>query len=206
MRERRGSTEPTHLDNHATLALVQNVFVGMTADHCDASADFSAFVRSNYEALVRGASFVLNDPHAAEDVVQDALIRLASRWESLALNGLPLLAYVRRTVYTSAIDHTRRRDRRTRLLGRLQAQPTTWADAATAIDTRHDVGQLIRQLPPRQRAVIVLRYLHDLSVDEVATILSISEGTVKSQTSRALEALRVHAAQEPSDAVKGQPS
>ena len=153
--------------------------------------DYVAFVRARQGALLRSAYLICGDHHVAQDLLQDALVKLASRWERLR-DEQPE-AYVRRILYRDAISRWRRLRREYLvdhqdpggLLGNHQLPDTT-----TAWMTHDEVRHALSQLPPRQRAVVVLRYYEDLSEAQIADALGIARGTVKSQASDALRTLR----------------
>lgn len=149
---------------------------------------FDEFVAASADRLVRTAYLLCGDRGHAEDLVQTALLRTARRWRTA--RGQPE-AYARKVLVNLAKD-------RWRTLGRRPPEaPLEGADRAGpvgAIDGLLDRDELLRateQLSSGQRAVLVLRYFDDLSVEETAAALGCSTGTVKSQTSRALERLRV---------------
>jgi len=147
-------------------------------------ADFERFVQDCSSKLLRTAYLLSGDRGHAEDIVQTALLRTARRWRRA--RALPE-AYARRVVVNLAKD-------RRRSLSRRPAEMRLEYDVPLAsVDTLVDRDALLRatrRLPPGQRAVLVLRFFDDLSVAETADALGISTGTVKSQTSRALERLR----------------
>ena len=142
--------------------------------------DYVAFVRARQGALVRAAYLICGDEHLAHDLVQDALVKLASRWERLRDEAPE--AYVRRILYRDAVSRWRRL-RRERLVD--HADPQGAFAAITAPEPVSDwvegadVRAALALLPPRQRAVIVLRYYEDLSEADIAATLGISRGTVK---------------------------
>ncbi|QCW50334.1 SigE family RNA polymerase sigma factor [Nocardioides dongxiaopingii] len=146
-------------------------------------ADFDEFVIGRSSALLRTATLLTGDSHDAEDLVQTALLRVARHW-SRALDNPE--AYTRRVLVNLAHDRSRRRKRRPEHLG---PPPDRVAPDDYAED-RDDLLRLLRQLPDRQRATVVLRYWEDLSVAETAQLLGCTEGTVKSATSKALTHLR----------------
>ena len=126
--------------------------------------------------------------HEAEDLVQSALTSAFPRWERLRPEDA--LAYVRRSIVNANVS----RWRRTRRLVSVPDVPErSTEDGAAASDAHLTLLPLIRDLPPRQRAVVVLRYLCDLSDPDIAETLGISPGTVRSQAFRALAALRAAA-------------
>jgi RNA polymerase sigma-70 factor (sigma-E family) len=149
-------------------------------------ADFDEFVIGRSSALLRTAILLTGDRHDAEDLVQTALLRVARHW-SRALDNPE--AYTRRVLVNLAYDRSRYRKRRPEQLGSPPDRAAT-DNYGGLIDDREDLLRLLRQLPDRQRATVVLRYWEDLSVAETAQILGCTEGTVKSATSKALAHLR----------------
>lgn len=149
---------------------------------------FDAFVTASSDRLLRTAYLLTGDRGHAEDVVQTALLRTARRWR--AAREAPE-AYARRVVVNLAKDRWRalsRRPAETSIAAGVEGDP-----AAPGSDRVLDRDLLVwaaRGLPPGQRAVLVLRFFDDLSVEETAQALGCSTGTVKSQTSRALAGLR----------------
>lgn len=158
----------------------------------DIDEDFTVFVRSRQRALVRAAYLVCGDHHAAADLVQGALTKAACRWEQLR-DGSPE-AYVRRIVYRDAISRWRKLRReqsydvQTPELQQLAGAAAR--DLAQEWVSGADVRAAVKDLPPRQRAILVLRYYEDLSEAQIADVLEISPGTVKSQAHSALRNLR----------------
>jgi RNA polymerase sigma-70 factor (sigma-E family) len=150
---------------------------------------FAAFVAARQRALLRAATLVSGDPHLAQDLVQDALLKLALRWERVG-PGEPE-AYVRRILYRDLVSW-RRRFRRERLG---EPADVAVADPATGTDDRVALRAALAQLTPKQRAVLVLRFYEDLSVHQTAALLGVSAGTVKSQSNAALGRLRAIAPQ-----------
>lgn len=154
--------------------------------------DFLDFVRARQEPLLRAAVLVCGDHHKAQDLLQEAFAKLASRWEQVR-GGAPD-AYVRRILYRDAVSHWRKW-RRERPYD-VHAPDGEFAAQASARDDVEDwvsgseVRAALADLAPRQRAVLVLRYYEDLSEEQIAEILGVSRGTVKSQASKALANLR----------------
>jgi RNA polymerase sigma-70 factor (sigma-E family) len=148
--------------------------------------DFDEFVVGRSQALLRTAVLLLGDRHDAEDLLQTALLRVARHW-SRARESPD--AYTRRVLINLAYDHSRYRRRHPESPGPLpdrpQAPPTDGEH-----DERDDLLRVLRELPERQRATVVLRFWEDLSVADTAALLGCSEGTVKSTTSKALARLR----------------
>jgi RNA polymerase sigma-70 factor (sigma-E family) len=154
-----------------------------------AEAEYVEFVQTRSSALLRTACLLTaGDRQAAEDLVQTALAQAYVAWwrirESAARE-----AYVRRILTRAAIRRTRRRAWRAE---ELMAEPPDdpVGDESDPVDVRLSVWPLLRALPARQRAVVVLRYYEDLSEAQIADALGCSPGTVKSHASRALATLR----------------
>lgn len=147
--------------------------------------DFGAYVAARRPALVRFAVALTGNSADAEDLVQSALARVAVRWSSVRRRDRPD-AYVRRTIVRLHINRWRR------LLSRERpaADPLERAAPPDDADTRQVVWEALATLPPRQRAVLVLRYYEDLSEADIAKVLGCAPGTVKSQASKALARLR----------------
>lgn len=148
-------------------------------------ADYRRYVQAHQTRLLRVAWLLTGNWAEAEDLVQTALIRCWPHWERVTRQGSPD-AYVRRAVVTAFLSSRRRFWHREVPTDALPDQPAQEA----ASETRSALLELVRSLPPRQRAVIALRFLDDMSERDVADALNCSVGTVKSQTSKALSALR----------------
>jgi RNA polymerase sigma-70 factor (sigma-E family) len=157
--------------------------------------EFREFVQRRAASLHRSAYLLCGDWHLANDLVQEALAKTYRHWARVQRADSPD-AYVRRIVVNEANRHWRRHRR--------QASTSTGVDTAVTTDAtdefvrRDGLRQALLALPPRQRATIVLRYLEGLTERETATILRCSEGTVKSQTSRGLAALKTYLQREES--------
>ncbi|MFZ0161214.1 MAG: SigE family RNA polymerase sigma factor [Kineosporiaceae bacterium] len=147
-----------------------------------------AFVLARRDALLTYAYLLTGDRHAAEDVVQIALVRTALAWPRVRHQGDPE-GYVRTAIARTAINTWRTRIRRRE---QVWAQPPErpGPDAVGEIDERDAMWRALSALPPRRRAVLVLRYYEGLSEAEIALVLGCSRGTVKSQASKALAQLR----------------
>lgn len=152
----------------------------------DADAGFTTYVTQRRLRLFRTACLLCGDPDQAEDIVQDALARLYAAWPR-ASRADNIDGYARRIVVTSHLNQLRRPWRREHVTADVGEPP-----AAVHLPTE-DLQVLwaaLRSLPLRQRQVVVLRHYLGLSVEETASDLGISAGTVKSQTSDGLAALR----------------
>ena len=155
----------------------------MGRDSDDGRADYLAFVESHQHRLLRAAYLICGNRHQAEDLLQDALLKLALRWPSVR-DGDPA-AYVRAILYRDAVSWWRRR-RREWLSAYPPERPDTDGDPALRLTVR----AALDRLPPRQRAVVVLRYFEDLTEVATAEALGVTVGTVKSQCHDALRRLR----------------
>ncbi len=156
----------------------------------DADSSFRDFVQARITALSRVAYLLTGDAHLAEDLLQQALIRVASRWESVVANGDPE-PYVRKVLYHQHISWWRRSRREPVSMGTLPE--TVEADHASAVAVSLSLQQALARLAPRQRAVLVLRFYEDLSEEQIAAALGCSVNTVKSQTRDALKRMRAFA-------------
>ncbi|HEV2891281.1 MAG TPA: SigE family RNA polymerase sigma factor [Frankiaceae bacterium] len=150
-------------------------------------AAFAAWVEAHGAGLLRVAYLLTGDGHQAEELVQSVLARALPVWATVAARGEPL-SYVRRALVNERTDVWRARGRREALAADVPER--SHPDHAPALDLRRDLLVALQRLPRRQRAVVVLRYLEDLPDDAIAGLLRCSEGTVRSQASRALVKLR----------------
>lgn len=146
---------------------------------------FEDFVRARGGALHRYAYVLTGNADDAADLVQEALLRLGDTWHRVVRKDDPE-GYVRTIMVRQHISWWRRR-RRERLVA--DAPETGYAE--TRLDGDTGLWTEVTALPPKQRAVLVLRYYEDLPDAQIARILGISEGTVRSQAARALDKLRV---------------
>jgi RNA polymerase sigma-70 factor (sigma-E family) len=150
--------------------------------------DFDEFVRTRSRALQRTAWLLTGDWAGAQDLVQTALAKCWVRWGRIERADQPD-AYVRRVMITTFLGWRRRRWTGESVVSYLPDEPAS-GDAFAAAELRDLLVAALRQLPPRQRAVIALRYFDDLTEAATADTLGCSIGTVKSQTARALTTLR----------------
>jgi RNA polymerase sigma-70 factor (sigma-E family) len=149
---------------------------------------FERFVGEHGDRLLHAAFGLCGDWQHAEDLVQQALIALARRWASVDANSL---GYAYRCLVRANIDRWRVLRRRPEVL----LDPQKLAALGQVSEPATSEEQLavlaaLRMLPPRQRAVVVLRYLQDLSEADTAAALGISVGAVKSGAARGLARLR----------------
>ncbi|BCB89444.1 SigE family RNA polymerase sigma factor [Phytohabitans suffuscus] len=153
----------------------------------DADKAFEDFVRARSAALVRYGYVLTGNPHDAADLAQEALARLGSAWSRVRRKDDPE-GYARTTMARLHISRWRRRRRE-----RLSADLPELGYTDPGLDRAEGDGGLWRALatlPRRQRAVLVLRYYEQYTDEEIAALLRISRGTVRSQAARALDKLR----------------
>lgn len=153
-------------------------------------ARFGEFVAARGTALYRVAYLLTGNHQDAEDLVQLALARLAARWTRLS-DPSRAEAYVRRTIYHHQVSRWRLRSWRREAATDVLPETPSSDDPIGQVDLRLRLRSALAQLPRGQRAVVVLRYFEDLPEREVAALLDVSVGTVRSQTYRALARLRV---------------
>jgi RNA polymerase sigma-70 factor (sigma-E family) len=151
-------------------------------------AAFVEFAQAVRGRLRRTAYLMCGDWDQASDHVQEGLIRVYVAWPRLTRAGGEY-AYARKAVVSAFIDHARRRSS-TEVATDGGFDVPSGHDVAESVTARDALRTALAALPSRQRACVVLRYFEDLSVADTATALGCSEGTVKSQTSRALASLR----------------
>jgi RNA polymerase sigma-70 factor (sigma-E family) len=144
---------------------------------------FVAFVERAWQRHLRLALLLTGDRLRAEELLQDSLVRVYERWRKLSRRD-DLHAYLRRVLANNATSTWRGR-RRESLVAEVPDRP-----APAGAEPDAELRKALRSLPPRQRAVIVLRLYEDLSERQTAEILGISVGTVKSQYARGLDRLR----------------
>lgn len=149
------------------------------------TSTFDDFVRVRGRALWRAAYLLTGNPDSAEDLVQTALSRTFRRYDSMA-NDSVFEAFVRTTMYRTFCSWWRR-------AWRGEVPTASLPDAEEQqprAEISLDVLRALRDLPPRQRSILVLRFFEDKPVSEVATILGITEGTVKSASHKGCASLR----------------
>ncbi|MGH2718290.1 MAG: SigE family RNA polymerase sigma factor [Actinomycetota bacterium] len=160
--------------------------------------EFRTFVESRAAALHRSAYLLCGDWHLAHDLVQEALAKAYRHWGRI-VRADSSEAYVRRIVVNEANRHWRRHRHRAGVVDPRRDRPApdgVAPDASDGVILRAGLFPALLALPARQRATIVLRYLDGLSERETAAVLNCSEGTVKSQTSRALSSLKAYLTRE----------
>lgn len=158
----------------------------MSPDRIDRHADFTAFAEACQLRMVRSAYLICGDPHLAEDLVQNALVKVALRWGQVR-EGQPE-AYLRTILYRDAVSWWRRQRREVSV-----AEPPDHRrrdDDTEPAQLRVIFARALARLTPKQRAILVLRFFEDHTEARTAQVLGIAVGTVKSQTAVALRRLR----------------
>nr|WP_239154068.1 SigE family RNA polymerase sigma factor [Amycolatopsis sp. FDAARGOS 1241] len=152
------------------------------------TTSFDEFVAERLDGLLRYATVLTDDPHLAQDIVQDVLLRAQERWAKI--ESAP--TYVRRMVTNEYLSWRRRAIRRVVPSSHevLDAISPPEADLSTAYDERDEMLARLATLPRKQRAALVLRYYENYSDEEIAEVLRCGTSTVRSQISRALGTLR----------------
>ena len=162
--------------------------------HPTRELDFESWLTAREPALQRTAHLLTGDVHTAQDLVQNTLAKLYLAWDRLSDIG-NIDAYARKILVNEHRSAWRRPvRRREQVTDRVPDRP---APAPEYEDRRDAVWRFVTSLPPRQRAVIVLRFYEQLTEPEIADLLGISLGTVKSQSSRALASLRAQLPEHP---------
>jgi RNA polymerase sigma-70 factor (sigma-E family) len=153
--------------------------------------EFGEFVRAALPGLLRYGHALAGNPHDAADLVQSVLEKVGVRWHTLSRRADDPIAYIRKAMANAHVSRWRRTRKES-----LVAEPPD-GDAATPVYAveNEPLWRALRALPTRQRAVIVLRYYDGLSEAEIAATLGVSQGTVKSQASKAMASLRLRLGQ-----------
>jgi RNA polymerase sigma-70 factor (sigma-E family) len=150
--------------------------------------DFEAYVATRGPALLTFAYVLTGDAQLAEDLTQTALGQAYRHWRRVERAEHPD-AYVRKVLVNSHLSWLRRRSSTERPTP--DVDPGTVADPANAVADRDETRRLLDRLPPRARAILVLRYYADLDDASIGDLLSIRPSTVRATASRALATLRV---------------
>jgi RNA polymerase sigma-70 factor (sigma-E family) len=154
---------------------------------------YDEFVDARLQALLRYAVMLTGDPHTAQDLVQETMIRVQLKWRKVAASNAPE-RYVRRMLTNAYIDLHRGSWLRRVVLRAEPVEPPAVADHADAAAERDQMWIWLARLPRKQRAALVLRYYEGLSDNEIADVLDCAVGTVRAHISRALATLREHVA------------
>jgi RNA polymerase sigma-70 factor (sigma-E family) len=152
-----------------------------------AEREFTQFVAARTVALMRVAYALTGNQHAAEDLLQTALAKAMVRWPHIRTDAEP---YVKKILYHDYVSWWRRWRRHRETPTARPPEARTPGSHADDTHLRLLLREALHDLPPRQRAVLVLRYLEDMGTEEVAHILGCRPGTVASQAARGLMKLR----------------
>jgi RNA polymerase sigma-70 factor (sigma-E family) len=165
--------------------------------------DFEEFVVAALPSLLRFGVVLTGSRDRADDLVQAALVKTMRRWRDIDRSHPA--AYVRRVMVTTQVSWWRAGRRESTLPDSFEA--VAQGDAEASYDDQDQLARALATLPPRQRAVIVLRYYSGLSEAEIAEVLGCAPGTVKSQAAKALRTLRrgLDAAPQPADLAEVRP-
>lgn len=151
--------------------------------------EFAEYFAARRDAVRRTAYMLCGDWHRADDLAQTAFVALHRRWKKIR-DRAATDAYVRKTLVRASIDESRRPWRRE---WQTETLPEPVNDAPGIDDlvaTRQDLREALVEVPPKQRAVLVLRFFEGMDVAATAQLLGCSEGNVKSQTARGLANLK----------------
>ncbi|MBO0841492.1 MAG: SigE family RNA polymerase sigma factor [Sciscionella sp.] len=149
--------------------------------------EFSAFYTDSFEGARRMAYALCGNWVEAEEIAQASLVKVFTHWSSVRADGEK--AYLRTVLARTFLDTKRRRRAREHAVAEVHDQPVLGGFAD--VDERHQLRSALWRVPPRQRAVLVLRFVQDLTIEQAAETLGCSIGTVKSQTAHGLDKLRV---------------
>jgi RNA polymerase sigma-70 factor (sigma-E family) len=167
----------------------------------DVEPGFAGFVRANTPALLRTAYLLTGSGLAAEELVQDTLARLYPKWDKVEHADIPI-AYVRRSLANAFINDRRRAAYREYAVDALPERFDPH-DQVDQMADRDEIWMMLRTLPARQRAALVMRFFHDLPDDEIALALDCRPGTVRSLISRGLASMRAQSSPPPAPAPSG---
>ena len=157
-------------------------------------ADFEAWVAAHEAALLRFGYLLTGNAQAAEEAVQAALTAAYVNWERVSEADHPD-RYLRRMIANAHIGGWRRWDRRVSPVAEVRSGDTL-PDLAGTVAERDAIWRVCRSLPPRQRAIVVLRFYEDLDFAEIADVLGIGESSVRSALHRALASMRTALSEE----------
>ncbi|SDT23027.1 SigE family RNA polymerase sigma factor [Jiangella sp. DSM 45060] len=164
----------------------------------DRDSAFEQYVEVRQVRLLRLAYLLTGDQHAAEDLLQTTLAKLYLAWNRVERAG-SVDAYTRRIMLNERSSRWRRAAQRFERSTDAVPERPVLDDFDHTLAERDALWSVVRELAPRQRATVVLRFYEDLGEQEIADLLGCSVGTVKSQTSRALATLRTRLAERKGD-------
>ena len=172
-----------------TETLVANAALGAVSADWDADRAVTVLYAAHYRSLVRLAALLLRDTATAEEVVQDSFVAMHDGWRRLRDND-KALSYLRQSVVNRSRSVLRHRVVVDRNAPKPPPDMPSAEQGAITLLERSAVVTALRTLPPRQREALVLRFYGDLSEAQIAAVMGISKGAVKSHTARAMTALR----------------
>ena len=174
---------------HVTDTMVADAALGAVAADWDAEQAVTAMYSTHYRSLVRLAALLVRDTATAEEVVQDSFIAMHNSWRRLR-DSDKALSYLRQSVVNRSRSVLRHRMVVDKNAPKPAPDMPSAEQGALSLLERSAVVSALRELPPRQREALVLRYYGDLSEAQIASAMGISRGAVKSHTARAIAALR----------------
>src|SRR5215471_14461203 len=174
---------------HVTETLVADTALGSVPADWDADRAVTALYSSHYRSLVRLAALLVRDVATAEEVVQDSFVAMHGGWRRLR-DSDKALSYLRQSVVNRSRSVLRHRVVVDRNAPKPAPDMPSAEHGAIVLLERSAVVSALRTLPPRQREALVLRYYGDMSEAQIASVMGISRGAVKSHTARAMSALR----------------
>jgi RNA polymerase sigma-70 factor (sigma-E family) len=169
--------------------VVPDSTLGSIPAEWDADRAVTALYGTHYRALVRLAALLVRDVATAEEVVQDSFIAMHASWRRLRDTD-KALSYLRQAVVNKSRSVLRHRIVVDRNAPKVAPDVPSAEQGAISLLERSAVVEALRKLPVRQREALVLRYYADLSEAEIASVMGISRGAVKSHTARGMSAMR----------------
>lgn len=180
------STRPTHMIE--TLVAPDSALGSIPAE-LDADRAVTELYSTHYRTLVRLATLLVRDMSTAEEVVQDSFIAMHASWRRLRDTD-KALSYLRQSVVNKSRSVLRHRVVMDRNAPKPAPDVPSAEHGAITLLERSSVVEALRKLPVRQREALVLRYYADMSEAQIASVMGISRGAVKSHTARAMTSLR----------------
>jgi RNA polymerase sigma-70 factor (sigma-E family) len=174
---------------HVTETLVAETTLGSVPAGRDADLAVTALYSAHYRSLVRLAALLVHDVATAEEVVQDSFVAMHRGYRRLR-DSEKALSYLRQSVVNRSRSVLRHRVVVDRNAPKPAPDMPSAEHGAIVLLERSAVVAALRTLPPRQREALVLRFYGDLSEAQIASVMGISKGAVKSHTARAMSALR----------------
>lgn len=182
----RVSTRPMHM---IETLVVPDSTLGSIPAEMDADSAVTELYSTHYRALVRLAALLVRDIATAEEVVQDSFIAMHGSWRRLRDTD-KALSYLRQSVVNKSRSVLRHRVVMDRNAPKPAPDVPSAEQGAITLLERSSVVKALRRLPERQREALVLRYYGDMSEAQIASIMGISRGAVKSHTARGMSSLR----------------